>query len=293
MRTLTNYTIGCLLLALVLSFGGFRFASTRSYHREIPYSGEHALKVTLSAGFGDLSVSRGKPDALLVADINTEKDADIGNVIDYVHHGDIGYLTVNTSSDGSSKKHSIEFTGFNSNNLDLKFTEMIPISFEFGLGLGKGDLDLTGLNVKDLKISAGASSVRLAFDKPNKGTIEDLTIESGLSKFEGENLCNANFNRLKFEGGVGSYSLDFGGTLNKEVDANIEVGFGSLVVTVPANIGVKVLPEKNWMSHIDMDRDLSEQESDTYYSPNYRSAQGKINMHIEVGLGSVKIRHSN
>jgi hypothetical protein len=293
MRKPTLYTIGILLLAFVLTFGGFRFISSKSFHKEILCSGERALKVTLNAGFGDLSVSRGRPEALMVADINTDNDAEIGNVVDYVHHGDIGYLTISTSSDAKAKKHSIEFSGFNSNSVDLKFTESLPISFEFGLGLGKGDLDLTGLNVKDLKISAGASSVRLAFDKLNKGVIEELTIESGLSKFEGERLCNANFNRLKFEGGVGSYALDFGGELKKEVDANIEVGFGSLVVTVPRNIGLKVLPEKNWMSHIDIDRDLSEQESDTYYSPNYRTAAGKINMHIVVGLGSVKIRHED
>lgn len=293
MRKTTLYTIGIALLALVLAFGGFRYISSRSFHKEIPCSGERALKVTLNAGFGDVAVSRGKPEALMIADINTNNDAEIGNVIDYVHHGDIGYLTINTNADASTKKHSIEFNGFNSNSLDLKFSESLPISFEFGLGLGKGDLDLTGLDVKDLKISAGASSVRLVFDKLNKSVIEDLTIESGLSKFDGERLCNANFNRLKFEGGVGSYSLDFGGDLKKEVDANIEVGFGSLTITIPSAIGVKVLPEKNWMSHIDMDHDLSEQESDTYYSPNYRTAAGKINMHIVVGLGSVKIRHED
>jgi hypothetical protein len=291
MRKPTINTIGIILLASLLAFGGFRFISSRSFHKEIPRSGERELKVTLNAGFGDLTVARGTSEALMIADIKTDNDAEIGNVIDYAHHGDIGYLTINTSPDGTSKKHSIEFSGFNSNNVDLKFTESLPISFEFGLGLGKGDLDLTGLNVKDLKISAGASSVRLMFDKLNRSVIEDLTIESGLSKFEGEGLCNANFNRLKFQGGVGSYSLNFGGDLKKEVDANIEIGFGSLVITVPRAIGLKVLPEKNWMSHIDFDRDLSEQESDTYYTPNYRTAAGKINMHIEVGLGSVKIRH--
>ncbi|MBI3364446.1 MAG: hypothetical protein HY033_06010, partial [Ignavibacteriae bacterium] len=207
---------------------------------------------------------------------------------------EVGYLEVNTSADVRShaKKHSINFEGFKSNTWEMRFPDGIPISFELGLGLGKGDFDMTGLNVKDLKLSAGASSVSLQFNKPNKNVIEDLTIESGLSKFDGEGLCNANFNHLKFEGGVGSYTLDFSGELKKEVDVDIEVGLGSLVVRVPENIGVKVIYEKSLLAHINLDRSFTEQGENNYFSPNYRSAPGRMNIRIDAGLGSVKVKRS-
>ncbi len=282
------------LVVLVVSLAGFTFLSSQRLHKEIPLTNERALKVTVDAGFGDVSITRGKPHSAFDADINTESGSDLGEFIDYAVRDEVGYLQINTSADvkSHSKRHSINFDGFKSNEWDMQFPEGIPISFELGLGLGKGDFDMTGLNVKDLKLSAGASSVSLRFNKPNKSVIEDLTIESGLSRFDGEGLCNANFNHLRFEGGVGSYTLDFGGDLKKEVDVDIQVGLGSLVVRVPEEIGVKVIYKKSLLAHIDLDRSFAEEGENSYFSPNYRNAQGRMNVRIEAGLGSVKVRRN-
>ncbi len=294
MKSPSVYHIAAGACAILLLALGFRFTSGYSYHKQVPLTSERELKVTLDAGFGDVNISRGTSSVVLDADFSNEKEADIDKFLEYVPRAGIGYLTVNTAADLSSRsgKHNLEFHGFHSSSCDLRFTDAVPISFELGFGLGSSDIDLTGLNVKDLKISAGASSVHLRFDKPNKNVIEELTIESGLSKFNGEGLCNANFNRLKFEGGVGSYRLDFGGKLEKEVDASIEVGLGSLQIVIPENVGAKIIYEKNWFSHVDLDHDFSEQEEGNYYTSNYRTASGKMNIRIEAGLGSVSIHHS-
>ena len=149
---------------------------------------------------------------------------------------------------------------------------------------------MTGLKVKDLSIEAGASSVNLKFREPNKSTMEELAIEAGVSRFQADGLCNANFNHFKFEGGVGGYSLDFGGTLSRQVDVDISVGLGSLTISIPRNIGVKVEYEKNWFSTCDFDKDFTEQDSDIYYSSNYFTTDGKMDMKIEAGLGSVRVK---
>ena len=288
------YIFILLPVGLVLLLGGFTYFASQQFHKEIPITNERELKVTVDAGFGDVSIVRGNLHYAFDADIETDRGGDLSELVDYTVRGEVGYLQVNTSADmkSHSKKHSINFEGFKSNQWDMRFPEGIPISFEIGLGLGKGDFDLSGLNVRDLRLSAGASSVFLRFNKPNKSVIEDLTIESGLSKFNGEGLCNANFNHLKFEGGVGSYTLDFGGELKKEVDVDIEVGLGSLVVRVPEEIGVKVIYKKSLLAHIDLDRSFTEQGENSFFSPNYKSAQGKMNVRIEAGLGSVKVRRN-
>ncbi|MBI3189254.1 MAG: hypothetical protein HYZ33_01260, partial [Ignavibacteriales bacterium] len=89
---------------------------------------------------------------------------------------------------------------------------------------------------------------------------------------------------------VGSYTLDFSGKLDHEVDVDVEIGLGTVTIIVPKNSGVKVYCEKNWISHLNIDDDFKEREDDTYYTPNYHSASGKMNMHIEAGLGSVKVK---
>jgi hypothetical protein len=268
------------------------YAFTLSYHKEINLSNERELKANLEVGFAKLSIARGKSAVLFRSEISTEGKEDLAKCIDYAIRDGVGYLNVNSSEERHNKKKSLHISGFDSGTWETYFTDEIPISFDVELGLGKGDFDFTGLSVKDLNLSAGASSVTLRFDTPNKSEIEELTIEAGLSKFEGKNLCNANFRHMKFEGGVGSYRLDFGGSIEKEMDADIEVGLGSITVLIPQNIGARIIYEKNIISHFDIDSEFSEQSEDNYISSNYYSSSSKINLHIDAGLGTVKIRRN-
>jgi hypothetical protein len=288
--------ISILIVVFVIA-SGFHFMAANRYHKEIPLSNERELKVTLEAGLGKISISRGKTSTILDAGIESDKSFDLTDCIDYSVRDRIGFLSVNTNGDlrkktkDEKKKHSFHFGAIESSSWNMHLTDAVPIAFDVELGVGKGEFDFTGLMVKDLTMSTGASSVYLRFDKQNKSVIEDLTIESGLSQFHGEGLCNANFNHLKFEGGVGSYLLDFSGLLDKEVDVDIQVGLGSLTVIIPENIGAKIMYEKSWITHISLDKDFSEREESNYFSSNYSTAGGRMNMKIEAGLGSVKIRH--
>ena len=77
--------------------------------------------------------------------------------------------------------------------------------------------------------------------------------------------------------------------LTKEVDVDIDVGLGSLTVKIPEEIGARIIYEKSWIAHIDLTRDFTEQQENNYYSSNYRTAAGKMNIKIDAGLGSVNI----
>lgn len=294
MRQRSRYTVLFACSAFILLGAGFLRNSSK-FHREIPLTNERQLKVTLEAGMGDITIARGSASNVLIADVDADRSDDLTRNIDYSARDRTGFLSINTTNEEkgeSGKRHdrSFHFGGFESSMWDLRFTDAIPISFDLELGLGKGEFDLTGLAVKDLNLSTGASAVTLRFDKPNPALMEEMTIETGLSKFKGVGLCNANFNRFKFQGGVGGYVLDFGGKLERDVDVDIEVGFGSLTVRIPGDIGVKIVYEKSLIAHIDLASDFSEKGEDTYYSSNYHSADHKMNMRIEAGLGSVTIR---
>jgi hypothetical protein len=292
-RRISYVLIPVSLLAVFLLASGFVILKGGKYHKVVQLSNEKEVKVTLESGYGTIYVSRGSANAVLDADVDAENNIDISNCIEYSKRERVGFLNINTSEDVEGKsdhKHGFHISGLESNTWDMHFTDAVPLSFDVELGLGKGVLDLTGLTVKDVTISAGASSFLLKFDRPNKGSIDDLSIESGVSKFNAEGLCNANFNHFKFQGGVGTYALDFGGALNREADVDIEVGLGSLTVTIPENIGARIIYEKNFIAHLDIDKDFTEQSENTYVSSNFDDAPGKLNMRIEAGLGSVKVR---
>lgn len=279
-------------LAVILGSAGFIPPRTEKYRWDIKQTGERELKVTVDAAFGKIRIERGISTYIMKADIEADLKRDLAEYIDYTKRDNLGYLNINTTEGFNKDRHSknISLGELEKNDWLMQFTDKLPISFDIELGAGKGELDLTGLIVKDLNLSSGASSVVLRFDNPNTETIENMTIETGLSKFKGYGLCNANFDRMKFEGGVGSYVLDFSGKLTKEVDVDIQIGLGSIVIWIPEEIGAKITHEKSFISSIDVPKDFTEEDDDIYFSENYETARGKINMYIETGLGSVKIK---
>jgi len=288
-----TYLPVALLTVLALFFTGFAMVLTDfKPFKKIKLGDEKELKVTIEGGLADIFVSRGNSSSILDAERATEESGKGRGDIEYSSRNGIGYVSIDLSPDGRDdegkrrhKSWNLESTAWN-----LKYTDAVPISFDIELGMGEGDIDMSGLSVKDFDLSTGASSVRLAFNEPNKNTINNMTIEAGLSKFRAMGLGNANFKRLHFEGGVGKYSLDFSGALKNEVDVDAEVGLGALTIVIPSNIGARILYEKNWICDFDIDPDFEKQSDTEYQTDNYLSARGKINLRVEAGFGSVRIR---
>jgi hypothetical protein len=265
-------------------------AQERTPAREIGRTTERELKVVLSSTFGTLAVARGETEKILIVKSDAG-DRDPRVTLDYSVRNRVGYLDLKLGDPGENHDGG----GFHFANLDrgswaLLFNDAVPISFEVELGVGKGRFDFTGLNIRDFKLSAGASDVRVTFDRPNETSIDNITIESGVSKFEGRNLGNANFKHLKFQGGVGAYVLDFGGELEREVDVDAEVGLGVLTMIIPARVGARVFYEKNWVSDLDLPADFSSDTDNVYTSDNYTSARARMNIRVDSGFGSIRIR---
>jgi hypothetical protein len=285
-----------LAVLTILPAMGFIYILGEKFKKEIPVTNERELKVDLEAGFGNIHIQKGSANQLFAIDIDADLKKDASEYIDYSNRDETGYLSINTTDalkeTRDKKKHSLHISGFEDNNWLMRFTDAVPISFDIELGMGRGEIDLTGLQIKDLNLSTGASSVSLRFDEKNKTSIDNITIETGLSKFKAYGLSNANFDNLKFEGGVGSYLLDFGGELQREVDVDIQIGLGSITLIIPDEIGAKVYYEKSWVASIDLPKYYEENEENTYFSKNYYNAKGRLNFHIEAGLGNVTIKNN-
>ncbi len=81
-------------------------------------------------------------------------------------------------------------------------------------------MNSAGWPSRSLKITSGASKTDLAFTTPNLTTMGQFHFRTGASTAHLNSLSNANFSLMKFEGGAGSYTLDFSGTLTR--DATVE-----------------------------------------------------------------------
>lgn len=260
--------------------------------KEVGRTTEKELKVVLTSSFGNVRLERGDREKVLFVEGDPSKENGSPYAVDYEIRNRIGYADLVLGEDDGDNQRT---TGFHIKDLDggnwlLRFSDAVPISFDMKLGVGRGHFDMSGLQVKDFNLSTGASDIDLSFDEPNRSTIENLSIESGVSKFDGRNLGNANFKHFRFQGGVGTYRLDFGGALSSEADVDISLGMGVMTLIVPEGMGAKIYHEKNWVSHVDYADDFHATAENEYTSENYSSAPARLNIRIDSGVGSVKIR---
>jgi len=288
---------GTLLLSLTLLLTAFGQEVTK---REITRTKEKELAVSLSASFGTLVVGKGDRNKIVVAEYWRDEDEKqrLEMSYDIAHdRGDLDIeLTESNKSRGrdswaiSKEEHRSRRGDSEDRHLTARFTDAIPIAFTISLGAGKGDFDFSGLQVKHLKISAGASSADLRCDEVNAIPCEDVVIESGVSKFSAENLCNLNFRKLKFSGGIGSYRLDFGGKLQHTAVAAVEVGLGAVTVYVPRATPTRVIYDESWFSSIDLDNGFVRTKKSVYETGDFAQSEKTLTIKIESGLGSIKVK---
>jgi len=132
----------------------------------------------------------------------------------------------------------------------------VPMALTLNAGAYKGSLDLTGLPITDLEINDGASEGRVTFNEPNPAEMDRLVYRTGASSVSLTGLANANFADMTFDGGAGSYTLDFSGELRREARVKITVGVSNVDLIIPSNMNVvvevdggvnSINPSGNWL----------------------------------------------
>lgn len=192
-------------------------------------------EITIAFGAGELFLSPGAEDNLIEGTATY-------NVIDL--HPDI---KINDNRVHISNGN-LEINGFPSFNEKLENTWKLnlssdPIDLNIKAGAYKGEYEFGGLNLTGLHITDGAADVDLNFSEANLGTMDTLRYETGASNINLNNLANANFETLIFQGGAGDYELDFSGELQEDATVIIETGLSSVTILVPEEVNVELTME--------------------------------------------------
>ncbi len=115
-----------------------------------------------------------------------------------------------------------------------------PMRLLVSAGAYEGTYDLGGLTLQGLTIKDGAARSEVRFGSPNPGQMQRLLYETGASTVNLTGLANANFRTFEFNGGAGSYKMDFSGQLRTDSSARIKAGVGSVRIEVPAETAAQV-----------------------------------------------------
>lgn len=160
-----------------------------------------------------------------------------------------------------------------------------PINLEVEAGAYEGTLDLSGVPITGLRVSDGASKGTVKFASLNPAHMERLTYKTGASQVDLEGLGNANVSEIVFEGGAGSYTFDFSGELQQEIDMRLSAGMSNVRIYVPENASVQVVVGGG-LNNVSLSGTWT-----TNGNSYERSGSGpKISIHIDMGVGNLELR---
>jgi hypothetical protein len=126
------------------------------------------------------------------------------------------------------------------NEWDLKLG-LTPMHLVIEAGAYQGEYELGGLSLLSLEVTDGAADVKLAFSEPNLVEMDSLRYKTGASNVALTGLANANFRSLVFEGGAGSYQLDFSGEIQREMTVKVSSGVSQVVINIPPGAAARVI----------------------------------------------------
>lgn len=264
--------------ALVLGGCGIGIGPTQEVVIEEPLGAAAVTDVVLGMGAGTLTVQPGA-GGLASGVIRCNVEAWMPKV-------------VRTDSSLSIKQGNTRgLSGLGSdavNEWDLELGSA-PMRLIVTAGAYDGSYELGGLSLLKLSIKDGASRSKVAFSAPNPSQMELLEYETGASTVSLTGLADANFKKMDFKGGAGSFTLDFSGQLRSDGSVSIEAGVGSMHIIVPAGTACKVVVDGK-LTNVDQEGDW--EVSNRTYSTTAVGAgqQGKLlTIAVDMSVGRLTL----
>lgn len=248
--------------------------------RQLRDSGEHRVRVQYGAG----TLILGTAPAPMLYQMALRYDEESGRPI---HYFDSAGHSLTLGLDKQSMRLVRGVHG-NRGELRLDLTRQAPLDLSLDLGAVKGDLDLSGFRLTNLRLSSGAAEIRVRADTLNTAAMQLLEIDVGAASVRLDGVANLNTPKIRASVGVGELTMDFSGEWTQDIDATIDLALGHLDLRVPSDVGIRIEIER-FLSGFD--KDGFTKRGNAYYSRNYHDAKRHLELKVNAALGNVDIDH--
>jgi hypothetical protein len=252
---------------------------TMEVSRQLRDSGEH--RVTVHYGAGQFALRSTSDPVLYSMSLRYDEER-----MRPVHEYETADRTLTLGVDGESLRWTRLVNNRNESEMRLQLSDAVPLDLRLQLGATRARIDAGALTLNSLRVETGAADAVLDFSSANRGRMRVLDLQLGAASFVITNLGNANVERIRVEGGVGSVDLDFGGALTRDVDVEANVALGKLALHLPTDVGLRV----------DIRRVLAGfqhpglvKRGNAFYSENWDSASVRMRVRAETVFGAVEV----
>lgn len=245
----------------------------------LPVDKSTPSNVTIQFGAGSLAVKPGATDALVTGTAKYNYEA-----LKPIITADSSGVTIGQAN---LKLNIIPFLSSKVINDWTLSLANSPIDLTIKAGAYTGSYELGGLSITRLEVTDGAAKVDFGFSSPNQVEMSSFTYTTGASEVTINSLGNANVSDVSFNGGAGSYILDFSGQLQRDMTVSIDSGVSSVTIRIPAGVPVQVTSEGSLIS---VTTTGNWQQQGTTYQ---QAGDGyKIIILVKMGAGSLQLMNN-
>lgn len=172
----------------------------------------------------------------------------------------------------------------------MYLTDAKPYALELNYGVGKANVDLSGLSIKKLKINTGSADVNVWYSSlENQVDMDTFYIKVDLGSV---NVKNLNLSRSRYmvaDVGFGNMLLDFS---NKPLISNRikgSVGAGNLTIILPAEeTPVLVKIHDSWLCSVKLPAELKKVNETTFANAAYtKDSKNALTFDLDVSMGTI------
>lgn len=237
-----------------------------------------AMDVNIRYGAGELTIGAAAPSMLYEMEMRYDEDS----------------FRPLTEFDADARTLRLGTEGVHRGGIDMEegsraeilLSREIPLDVDLEFGAGEAEIELGGMRIERLEISTGASETTIRFSRPNPIVAERVSIEAGAAELDVIGLGNARARDIRFQGGVGSTTLDFTGNWTGNATASVQIGIGEVRLRFPRGLGVE-LRKSSFLTSFDSEG--LTKRGNSYFSADWDTATHRITIDVNAAFGSIEV----
>jgi hypothetical protein len=197
-------------------------------------------------------------------------------------------------TEGVSQSISTRFFGAEESSSDrfwkMYLTDTKPYSLELNYGVGKANIDLSGLSIKKLKINTASADVNVWYSNlGNQVDMDTFFVKVDLGSVSVKNLNLSRSRYVVADVGFGNMLLDFSSKpmINNRIKGS--VGAGSLTIILPGEeTPVMVKIHDSWLCSVKMPAYLKKINENTFANAAYtKDSKNTLTFDLDVSMGNI------
>lgn len=262
------------------------------YHYNVADS--HTLHARIQYGIGELIVGPNSSSGEIAGKIQYNRKFIVPQVRLETRGETAEFFAVIEARDSLHNNISLNLKELNTipdeykNVIDFRLPTEVPTVLDMNFGLGKAEIDLSGIPISRMNLDCGLSDVGLVSFLPNPLECEMLHIATGLGDLTLQNLGNLQAKNIDLAVNLGSANVDFRGDRIIDTYLNVQVGLGALDMILPEAANISIVVDGTFLSSVSV-YGLVKAHPNEWISPSWRPGLPAIRLDLDVGLGSVDV----